>query len=124
MGGAYLDQTRQDGRERGGVLCCSESTKTVYAGDVVVAPANNPGNLPIINSKCKCGDKQIADWHTHPDNSTQLGTPPAHSWDWDVESARCQKYGCDYHSYMTDINEDTSDLDCDRHERKIDGGNI
>lgn len=124
MGVQYANQTRRDGRERGGVLCCSECTRKVYAGNVVVAPESNPGNLPIINSKCKPGDKEIGDWHTHPDESRQLGTPGQHSWDWDVESDRCQRFGCSYHSFMTDINDNTTDLDCDRHETKIDGGNL
>jgi hypothetical protein len=88
----------------------------------VLAPPNDIGTLPIVNSKCNQGDKQIADWHTHPNMDTQLGKPGQYSPDWVRERHFCTNDHCSYHSYMTNAGNETTDLDCNREETMIDAG--
>jgi hypothetical protein len=118
MGLQFNLRTKEHGREFGGVLCCKESTRQVYSGKVVEAPAKNPGNVPIIQSKCNACDKQVGDWHTHPPGfPSQRGTPGSHSWDWDGVQDAARRLNCDdYLGYMTNSEDQTTSLDKDGNE--------
>ena len=111
-------RTKEHGREFGGVLCCNGNTGQVYSGNVVEAPKNRPGNVPIIKSKCNSCDKQVGDWHTHPLGfPTQRGAEGEHSWDWDGVQYWAKRLNCDdYLGYMTNADDQTTTLDKDGNE--------
>jgi hypothetical protein len=118
MGLMFNLRTKEHGREFGGVPCCDESTRTVYAGAVVQASVKKPGELNMSKSKCNKCDKQIGDWHTHPFGSaTQPGSPGQVSIDLIHVRGMAQYLHCDdYLGYMTNTEDQTTSLDPNSNE--------
>ncbi|MEI6782711.1 MAG: RHS repeat-associated core domain-containing protein [Verrucomicrobiota bacterium] len=122
MGLMFNLRTKEHGREFGGVLCCDESTRTVYAGAVVEASKEQPGQPNIANSKCKKCDKRVGDWHTHPRGSPrQRGKPSETSFDLGSIIGTAKVLQCeDYIGYMTNSDNETTTLDKEENETVVD----
>ena len=108
----YIHRSIEENREYGAKICCNDCLSRVYSANVVYGPIGE-GTVNVANSKCSFGDKIVADWHTHPDGSTQTGGPNQTSEDKGSVTAAASPsgYDCDYVGFMTNSHLDTTMMD-------------
>lgn len=118
----YIHRSIEENREYGGRICCNDCMSRIYSANVVQGPIDE-GTVTTANSKCRLGDRIVADWHTHPDGSTQTGDPNGQRSDDKRNvtfSAAPTGFDCDFVGFMTNNHLDTTRMDSQGNETTVD----
>jgi hypothetical protein len=116
MGMQHIYPSIEERREYGGWVCCPTNRCNTgppkpTPSPVVTGNVGPPWEINLANSKCPNGSTPVADWHTHPDGSTQTGNPGEDSPDRRGVMHNAARLECDFVGFMTNARLTTSMMD-------------